>query len=160
MFFIINSSDFFHEALMKFKNLYAGMALSFLSVSWLSAAPVPQTGLDNRVEWQLKQQWETTGKTIDMVHSLDGKFVYILNDKHQVQVFTNQGKLQGSIPVNSGVSAIDIAPQGETLYLIDNKTNSFSTVSVSFVYEIDTTGSPFEGAADAAVTIAVFTDFE
>jgi protein-disulfide isomerase len=95
-----------------------------------------------------------------MVHSLDGKMVYILSDKQTVEIFNNQGQLQGSIPVEEGVSAIDIAPQGEMLYLINNQTQTFSAVSVSFVVQVDITGSPFKGPADAPVTIALFTDFE
>ena len=134
--------------------------LSLLITSGANALTVPESGQDNRIEWTVQQNWPTAGQTLDMVHSMDGKFVYILNNKQQVQVFSNQGKLQGSIPVEEGVSAIDIAPQGEKLYLINNKTQTFSAVGVSYVVDIDVTGSPFEGLADAPVTIAVFTDFE
>jgi hypothetical protein len=124
------------------------------------AMTTPVSGQDERIEWKILQSWPTTGQTLDMVHSLDGKFVYILNDKQQVQVFSAQGQLQGAIPVDEGVSSIDIAPQGEVLYLINNKTNSFSSISVSFVVDIDITGSPFKGPADAPVTIAIFSDFQ
>lgn len=134
--------------------------LSLLITSGANALTVPESGQDNRIEWTVQQNWPTAGQTLDMVHSMDGKFVYILNNKQQVQVFSNQGKLQGSIPVEEGVSAIDIAPQGEKLYLINNKSQTFSAVGVSYVVDIDVTGSPFEGLADAPVTIAVFTDFE
>jgi DNA-binding beta-propeller fold protein YncE len=134
--------------------------LSLLITSGANALTVPESGQDNRIEWTVQQNWPTAGQTLDMVHSMDGKFVYILNNKQQVQVFSNQGKLQGSIPVEEGVSAIDIAPQGEKLYLINNKTQTFSSVGVSYVIDIDVTGSPIEGLADAPVTIAVFTDFE
>jgi len=68
--------------------------------------------------------------------------------------------LQGSIPVDDGVSAIDISPQGELLYLINNTKQSFSSVAISFVVDIDTTGAPFKGPADAPVTMTLFTDFE
>ncbi len=134
--------------------------LSLLITSGANALTVPESGQDNRIEWTVQQNWPTAGQTLDMVHSIDGKFVYILNNKQQVQVFNTQGTLQGSIPVEEGVSAIDIAPQGEQLYLINNKTQTFSSVGVSYVVDIDVTGSPFEGLADAPVTIAVFTDFE
>jgi DNA-binding beta-propeller fold protein YncE len=134
--------------------------LSLLITSGANALTVPESGQDNRIEWTVQQNWPTAGQTLDMVHSMDGKFVYILNNKQQVQVFSNQGKLQGSIPVEEGVSAIDIAPQGEKLYLINKKNQTFSSVGVSYVVDIDVTGSPFEGPADAPVTIAVFTDFE
>lgn len=145
---------------MKYLKIYAGCLLSLLVTSGANALAVPASGQDNRVEWAVQQNWPTAGQTLDMVHSLDGKFVYILNDKHQVQIFNNQGQLQGSIPVEEGVLAIDIAPQGERLYLVNNKKQTFSSVEVSFVVDIDATGSPFKGPADALVTMTVFTDFE
>lgn len=134
--------------------------LALLVASGAHALAVPEAGQDNRIEWQTLQKWSTSGQTLDMVHSLDGKFVYVLNDKQQVQVFNALGELQGTIPVEEGVSAIDIAPQGERLYLINNKDNTFSAINISFVADVDITGSPFEGPADAPVTIAIFSDFE
>ena len=145
---------------MKFRNLYAGCFVALFLTSGTNALALPDAGQDNRVEWNVLQKWPTAGKTLDMVHSLDGKYVYILNDKQQVQVFSSQGQLQGAIPVEEGVSAIDIAPQGEMLYLINNANQTFSSVAVSFIVDVDITGSPFKGPADAPVTIAVFTDFE
>lgn len=135
--------------------------LAFLCVVTASSAmAIANAGQDNRVEWTVAQSWPIQNKTLDMVHSLDGKFVYILNDKNQVQVFDRQGGLQGNIPVDAGVSGIDISPRGEVLYLIDNVKNTFSSVSVSLVVDIDTVGSPSKGPADAPVTVAVFSDFE
>jgi len=145
---------------MRYQKLYGAAILSLFIAGSVIAAPVPTSGQDNLVEWQTTSNWTIPSKPVDMVHSLDGKFVYILNDKNQIQVFNNAGKLQGTIPVSEGVTAIDIAPQGETLYLVDKNENSFKAVSVSFVHAINVTGSPFEGPADAPVTIAVFTDFE
>jgi hypothetical protein len=145
---------------MKYPKLYTGCLLSLILASGANALAVPDSGQDNRVEWNVQQNWPTAGKTLDMVHSLDGKLVYILTDNQLVQVFNSQGQLQGSIPVEEGVSAIDIAPQGEMLYLINNKSQTFSSIRVTFVVDVDITGSPFKGPAEAPVTIALFTDFE
>lgn len=145
---------------MKFRNLYAGCFIALLLTSGANALALSDAGQDNRIEWNVLQKWPTVGKTLDMVHSLDGKFVYILNDKQQVQVYNSQGQLQGSIPVEEGVSAIDIAPLGEMLYLINNTNQTFSSIAVSVIVDVDITGSPFKGPADAPVTIALFTDFE
>lgn len=138
----------------------AGGLLTLFLASGANALAVPDSGQDNRIEWNVLQKWPTVGKTLDMVHSLDGNFVYILNDKQLVQVFNSQGQLQGNIPVEEGVSAIDIAPRGEILYLINNKNQTFSSMAVSFIVDVDISGSPFKGPANAPVTIALFTDFE
>ncbi|MFH0784113.1 MAG: thioredoxin domain-containing protein [Pseudomonadota bacterium] len=135
------------------------LAVLFIG-SGVSAQSMPETGQDKRVEWKTMQTWPTPGKTLSMVNSLDGKYVFLLNDKQQVEIFNNQGQLQGSIPVEAGVTSIDIAPQGETLYLINSTTQFFTSVAISFVVDVDITGSPFKGPADAPVTIALFTDFE
>lgn len=142
-----------------YSKIFAGCLLS-LAVATQAPAEMAQKGKDNLVEWNLVSEWAVGGKTLDMVHSLDGKYIYVLTDKSQVQVFDSTGKLQGAIPVTQGVSAIDIAPQGERLYLIDNDNNQFKAVSVAFVHDIDTKGSPFEGPADAPITLTLFTDFE
>ncbi len=128
--------------------------------SGANAASMPDAGQDKKVDWKTQQTWPTTGKILAMVNSLDGKFVFFLNDKQQVQIFNNQGQLQGNIPVEEGVSAIDISPKGESLYLVNNTTKSFTAVAVSFILDIDTTDAPFKGPGDAPVTIALFTDFE
>lgn len=145
---------------MKFPRLSACCLAAVLIGSGASAATMPDSGQDKRVEWKIQQTWPIAGKTLAMVNSLDGKFVFLLSDKQQVQVFNTQGQLQGSIPVDDGVSAIDISPQGELLYLINNTKQSFSSVAISFVVDIDTTGAPFKGPADAPVTMTLFTDFE
>ncbi|MBU1568224.1 MAG: thioredoxin domain-containing protein [Proteobacteria bacterium] len=145
---------------MKFPKLQSCCLAALLVGTGVNADTMPDAGQDKRVEWKIQQTWPTAGKTLAMVNSLDGKLVFFLNDKQQVQIYSTQGQLQGSIPVEEGVSSIDIAPQGETLYLINNTNQSFTSVAVSFVVDVDTTGAPFKGPSDAPVTITLFTDFE
>ena len=145
---------------MKFLKIsMACIACFCIATSSYALTAVPE-GQDQRIEWKLTKSWPTESKTLDMVYSLDGKYVYILNDKQQVQIFNREGQLQGSIPIEKGVSAIDISPQGDSLYLINNVKNTFSSISVSFVVDVGIADSPFEGPADAPVTLVVFTDFE
>lgn len=145
---------------MNISRLFACCAASLFFCSTASATLVSENGQNNRVEWKLQQSWPTSGKTLDMVNSLDGRLTYILNDKQQVQVFNNLGQLQGTIPVENGVSHIDISPQGEVLLLVNNDKQTFSSVAISFVVDIDITGAPVKGPADAPVTMTLFTDFE
>lgn len=141
------------------KKSLAGLA-AILLLSSSQTMAMSDSGMDKKVEWKVQQSWPLPAKPLSMVHSLDGKYLYVLNDKQQVQIFTTQGQLQGAIPVEKGVSQIDIAPQGELLYLIDGSAQTFTTVAVSFIADIDTTGAPFKGPADAPVTLTLFTDFE
>lgn len=141
------------------KTLLACTALLFAAAN-LQAESIAPSGKNDRLEWKVKNEWQVDGKPLDIVHSLDHKLVFILNQDKQVLVYDNSGGLQGRIPVGPGVSAIDIAPQGEALYLINTESGKFTSVSLSYVVDIDVTGSPFKGKSDAPVTIALFTDFE
>lgn len=113
-----------------------------------------------KIQWEIEKNWKLPATPIDIVHSLDGKRVFILTKNQQVLVYETNGDLVGEIPVNKGVSSIDIAPRGEKLYLINQADNSFTDLALSFFAKIDVTGSPFLGKENAPVTIAVFTDFE
>lgn len=112
------------------------------------------------VEWQAKSQWKMDAKPLDMVHTLDNQKVYILGDDQKVHVFSTEGQKLGSVPVDKGVTAIDIAPRGELLYLINGQEKTFTSLAVSFVTPIDVSGSPFLGREDAPVVLAVFSDFQ
>jgi protein-disulfide isomerase len=145
---------------MRCPKLILACAALLIGTASVQADTMPQAGQDNKLEWQVVKNWQTDGQPVDLVHSLDGKLVFILNNLHQVLVYDAAGVLQGRVPVAEGVTAIDIAPQGEALHLIDSKTNTFSTLAMNFVYDIDIAGSPVKGKTDAPVTITIFTDFE
>ena len=145
---------------MKLKYCAAVCSLLMLSFSPLhSFASSDATG-SSKIQWEVERDWKLPAMPLDIVHSLDGKRVFILTENQKVMVYTEKGSLLGEIPVNTGVTAIDIAPRGEKLYLIDQDAKTFTDLSISFFADIDITGSPFLGKADAPVTIAVFTDFE
>ncbi len=145
---------------MSFKKILASLALlSFLSCGSASLATTDQTSLSN-LEWKVQNQWQLPEGPVDIVHSLDGLYVFVLTSQQKVLIYTSKGKLEGTVPVEKGVNAIDIAPRAEMLYLINSEKNTFTTLSIDFVKTINTAGSPFKGNVDAPVTIAVFTDFE
>jgi DNA-binding beta-propeller fold protein YncE len=141
------------------KTLTACVALFAFTAS-AQATAITSSGKTDRVEWKVQSSWKVEGQPLDIVHSLDHKLVFILNADKNVLIYDNKGQLQGKIPVGDNVSAIDIAPQGESLYLIDSESNSFTSVALSYVVDIDITGSPYKGKVDAPVVIALFTDFE
>ena len=106
------------------------------------------------------KSWQLPFKPLDMVHSLDGKLVFVLTEQSTVLVYKTNGTLTGTIPVEKGVTAIDTDAKGELLYLTNSTNNTFTTVSVDFIVNIDTSSAPFRGKADAPITVAVFSDFE
>jgi len=129
-----------------------------LSTQW--ALATPNKNSSSKINWQMEGEWKLPATPLDIVYSLDQKHVFILTDQHQVIIYDDTGKLEGTIPVSPGVKAIDIAPRGENLYLIDADKKTFSSVAVDFIVDINIAGSPFRGKEDAPVTIIEFSDFE
>lgn len=142
------------------KIILPGAASLLMTTAIPNFAAVTGGGQDNRVEWKPIMELKLQEKTKDFAYSLDGKYAFVLTENKQVFIYDQKGELQGRIPVDGGVSDIAIAPLGQFLYLLDRDKNILSALAVDFILDINTAGSPFKGAADAPVVIAVFSDFE
>ncbi len=137
------------------------VTISALLLMPLMASPPSLEASPNKsIDTSVKATWKIDAKPMDVVHTLDNKRVFILGDDSKVHVFSTDGGKQGAIPVDKGVTGIDIAPRGELLYLINQKNNTFTSLSVSFTATIDVTGAPFLGNENAPVTLALFSDFQ
>jgi len=139
--------------------LIAGVAMLTLAAA-LSQAAAPPGGSDGSLNWRQVNTLQLPTTARDFVYSLDGKYAFILTEDQRVLVYDQRGQLLGSIPVDKGVSAIDLAPQGQVLYLIDTEKNMTSTLAIDFIVNIDITNAAFKGPIDAPVTIVVFSDFQ
>jgi protein-disulfide isomerase len=112
------------------------------------------------LNWSVQASWPIPTKPVDIAQSLDNKKVFILGADSKVYIFTPDGKQLGALPVDSGVNAIDIAARGEMLYLVNDKTKTYTAIDVSFNQKIDINGAPMRGAENAPVTLVLFSDFE
>ncbi|MCL2791299.1 MAG: thioredoxin domain-containing protein [Desulfobulbus sp.] len=112
------------------------------------------------LNWSVQASWSVPAKPIDVAQSLDNKKVFILTADAKVYIFSPEGVQLGVVPVEPNITAIDIAARGETLYLVNGKTNTYSAIDISFNQEIDIVGAPVRGKVDAPVTLVVFSDFE
>ena len=117
-------------------------------------------GANGKVEWGVVRQFQIPSSPIDIAHSLDGKLAFVLTKGSEVLVYNNRGVLQGTIPVNKGVTSIAIDPLGQFLHMSDSENNKFYTLAIDFVIDINGVDAPFKGKKDAPVTIAVFSDFQ
>ncbi len=142
------------------KCIIPGIVSLIVAITSSTFAATATNGQDDRVQWKQLSDLQLPVKPLDIAYSLDGNYAFILTSSKQILVYNQQGKLQGRIPVDEGVSAIDISPRGEFLYLVDSKDNRLSTLAVDFIVDIDTSYSPTKGAANALVTLAVYSDFE
>ncbi len=145
---------------MTYKQRIAACAMLMFFFSTASVFAATEPSRASKVRLEVENTWNLPNKPLDIVYSLDGRKVFILTDTNQVLVYSTKGDLLGRINVKKGVSAIDIAPRGEKLFLVNQKDNSFTDLLVNFVVDVDTTGSPYLGNENAPITVAVFTDFE
>jgi len=132
----------------------------FLILTGFACASAVATPKASGLESAVQYSWNLPTTPVDIVHSLDNKYVFILTADHNVLIYTSQGKLEGKVPVDKGITAIDIAPRAELLYLIDSEKNTFTAMSIDFIRDINTAGSPAKGPEKAPITIVLFTDFE
>ena len=134
-------------------------ALLMMSSSQVSAADAPKKTEATLVTSQLAT-WQLNVKPLAFAQSLDNSLVFVLGDDSKVHIYSvADGTEKGTVPVAKETVAIDIAPRGEMLFLVDSNKN-YTALDISFAQDIDTTGSPFIGKADAPVTLVVFSDFQ
>ncbi len=107
----------------------------------LAVIPESEGGHHKQIRWQYSPSWEIEAEILDMVHSLDGKHLFFLTGNKQIQIFTSKGKLVGVMPVDAGVTHIDISPVGDKLYLFNNKKKSFTAASSSPIFSAHTARS-------------------
>ena len=112
------------------------------------------------VEWGVQKKLQLEAPPVDVAVSLNDKWVFVLNDRGEVLVFSKDGSLKEKIQVGKHFDKITAGPRDNLLYLSSRKKKTVEIVELDFIQKIDTTGSPFKGPADAPVVIAVFTDFE
>lgn len=143
-----------------FQHLLLGVVGILLALGQPLLAATPQQGANQTLEWNLVRQFQLADRPVDIAHSLDNKYAFILTDKNEVLVYDAAGVLRGRIPVEKGVNSITTDPQGQLLYIGNSETNTFSALAINHVVSINDAGSPTKGRTDAPVQIAVFSDFQ
>jgi hypothetical protein len=99
-------------------------------------------------------------KPIDMAVSADGKYTFILAAGGKILIIDSSGELKDTLQVSDSVVSIGTSPGGDFLMLADSKADTLELLKISFVVDIDVSGLPFKGPADAPVVIAVFSDYQ
>ncbi|MEN8199989.1 MAG: hypothetical protein ABFR63_07950, partial [Thermodesulfobacteriota bacterium] len=66
---------------MTYKQYIAACGIAVLSFASTSAlATTDSTSPANKLQWQVEKNWQLPAKPLDLVYSLDGKRVFILNN--------------------------------------------------------------------------------
>lgn len=137
---------------MKIKRIICAIAIGWCALG-IGAASA-------EIELRTYTQYPLAEPPVDIAVSKAGKWVYVLTNSGTIRVFTLEGDLKDEVQVGNGVNRIEPGPQDHILFLSNSKDGTVQLVLFEFVHDIDVTGSPFMGPADAPVTVAVFSDFE
>jgi hypothetical protein len=130
--------------------LMLAVALPFLAWSVASA----------EVEWAVKQTLDLKTTPVDVAVSPDWQKLFILTESGDIQIYSGNGVLIDTITVGTHVDKITVGPQGSVLILKSSQDKKIQIVTLDFIQNINVAGSPYKGADDAPVVIAVFSDFE
>ncbi|MGB3649375.1 MAG: hypothetical protein WA992_12695, partial [Desulfobulbales bacterium] len=112
------------------------------------------------VETGASKTFKLEAKPVDMTVSADGKYTFILAEGGKILIYDSAGALKDTLKVSDSVVSIGTSPNGDYLLLADSKANTLEVLTISFVVNIDISGLPFKGPADAPVVVAVFSDYQ
>ena len=131
-------------------SLAAVFLIVLTTASWVFAA----------VEINLQKTLTTDGAPIDVVVSQDGNLTFVLTDKGNVLIYDRIGNLTDTVAIGPHIDQIEISPRGERLFAASRQNKTVEIITLEFIHEINTLGSPSKGPQEAPVTIAVFSDFQ
>ncbi|PLY02015.1 MAG: hypothetical protein C0624_09465 [Desulfuromonas sp.] len=112
------------------------------------------------LEWQLQQPLALEEAPVATVSSPDGKRLYVLGEKGNIEVYDARGRLETVIEVPFKAEGLDISADGKRLFLNEAGKKRLQVISLAERYTIPLGDSPFRGPADASVAVVVFSDFQ
>lgn len=113
-----------------------------------------------RVEWDIQKRLKIKTAPIDVAASRDGKRIFVLSDSGSILIYSSVGRLTDKIDVGKHVDHIKIGPKDNLLLLTSRSNKTVELLTLDFIQNINIVGSPFKGAVDAPVVVAVFSDFQ
>ena len=125
-------------------------------ISWVL---VPQF-IYAEIDTTLIKQTNLDVQPLDVVASIDGKTIYVLARGEILVYSVDEGKVSNRIPVDKDFDKLTYADRSNVLILTSSSSKTLKIIQVDFIYKIAIDGLPFKGPADAAVTIAVFDDYQ
>ena len=112
------------------------------------------------VEWDVGMTLKIEPNYLDLAVSATGRWIFVLNDRGEVLIYSQTGTLEDRITVGRSVDGIEAGPQDNILLLTSRKEAMVQVVTLDFIQKFNLAGSPFKGPADAPVVIVTFDDFQ
>jgi hypothetical protein len=132
-------------------------------VSFLAAVLfyiIPWSVASAEIEWSIRQTIDIESAPIDVAMSPDWQKMFVLTKNGEILIYSSGAAQAEKIKVDGRVDRINVGPQGNVLILSSSKDNQVRVLALDFIQHIDVSGSPYKGADNAPVVVAVFSDFE
>jgi predicted DsbA family dithiol-disulfide isomerase len=141
--------------MIKSLRLPAICSLLFILLTWSS---LPAQPVD--IDWELLKQYQLSAAPLDIAASADGKLFFVLTPG-QVAVYSDfADQAFKQIPVDMNFERLMYSDSTSTLILTSATTHTIKIMEIDLVHKISVEGSPFKGPKNAAVTLAVFDDYQ
>ena len=125
-------------------------------ISWVSVPHFIYAEIDTT----LIKQTNLDVQPLDIAASVDGKTIYVLARGEILVYSIDEGKVSNRIPIDKDFDKLTYAAQNNVLILTSSSSKTLKIIQVDFIYKIALDGLPFKGPSNAAVTIAVFDDYQ
>jgi len=112
------------------------------------------------LEWRIIKDLDLKATPLDVAPSADGQRLFILTPGEILIYSAQEGKVIDRIPVDKEFDRIASLPRADMLTITSSTKKALQIILIEVVHKIDMTGLPFKGPGDAAVTVAVFTDYQ
>ncbi len=109
---------------------------------------------------EAKKQFNLDVKPLDIASSLDGAKIFVLVQGRVLVYTVAEDRITDSLPVDKDLDKVALTGRGNTLILSSSSGKRVEIISFQIIQNIDISGLPFRGSADAPVTIAVFSDYQ
>jgi len=112
------------------------------------------------VDWTVLKQVELAAEPLDIAPSVDGKLIYILSPGEVLIYSIAQNQVIDKIPVDKSFDKMSFSEKNSALILSGSSSKTLKLIRVEQRHDIEVSGRPFKGPANALVTIAVFDDYQ
>ena len=134
--------------------------LSRLSISALFFVLFSASPLFAALEWSVDKAIPLGDEALDVVEDAAGKRIFILTKAGKIVVMNQQGEVESTIAGPFTADRLSVSADGKRLLLTGKGQKKIQVVSLIDRFDIPVGQSPFKGDIAAAVTVAVFSDFQ
>ncbi len=112
------------------------------------------------VDWRVIEMLKLEKPPLDIAVALSGKWIYVLTDEGNLEIYTPNGRLEDTISVGKHIEGLRVSPWEGKLILTSKSEKTVQLLSLSFIQKINTQGAPVKGNPNADVEIITFGDFQ